>query len=151
MAAQASFLSQIPTDVDVNTASQLQNIIAASINEATGEAMIGIRSTDGTNSDIVLTENLTQAFLSLLRMISSGQVLRVIPYQAELTTQQAADLLNVSRPYFISLLENGKISYYKVGRHRRVRAEDVFQYETNRNELRESELSAIAEIDAELI
>ena len=60
----------------------------------------------------------------------------MIPVEAELTTQEAADMLNVSRPFLIKLLEKGDIPFTMVGRHRRVRAEDLFAYMTERDQAR---------------
>ena len=73
-----------------------------------------------------------------------------MPVNAELTTQQAADLLNVSRPYVIKLLEENAIPFSKTGRHRRVRAEDLFRYKAQRDRARSDALSAMAEEDARL-
>ena len=68
-----------------------------------------------------------------------------------MTTQQAADILNVSRPYFVGLLENGEIKYALVGRHRRIKAEDLFEYKTNRDSERASAMDKLAKMDADLI
>ena len=68
-----------------------------------------------------------------------------------LTTQQAADILNVSRTYFVGLLKKGDIEYALLGRHRRVKAEDLFEYKSTRDSERASALDKLAKMDAELI
>ncbi len=68
-----------------------------------------------------------------------------------LTTQQAADILNVSRPYFLGLLKKGDIEYALLGRHRRVKADDLFEYKSTRDSERASALDKLAKMDAELI
>jgi len=57
-----------------------------------------------------------------------GNAITVMPIYAELSTQETAELLNISRPHLVELLEQGKIPFRKVGIHRRVLAKDVFDY-----------------------
>lgn len=76
--------------------------------------------------------------------LAAGQGLSLIPENAELTTVQAADVLNVSRPYLIKLLEENAIPHRKVGKHRRIRMEDVMAYKTRIDRERESVLDQLA-------
>lgn len=75
----------------------------------------------------------------VLKGLSEGKPVQVVPIDMEVSTQVAADILNVSRPFLIKLLEDGKVPYSKVGRHRRIKFEDVVAYkkkmQVNRREL----------------
>ena len=89
--------------------------------------------------------------MEVLRHVSRGDAVTLVPVSQMLTTQQAADILNVSRPYLISLLEKGEMKFETVGRHRRINAEHLFEYKKKRDSERAAALAELAEIDSELI
>ncbi|GAA2721151.1 helix-turn-helix domain-containing protein [Actinocorallia aurantiaca] len=77
---------------------------------------------------LVLPRDVVTMLAYMLAQLAEGRGVTAMPSHAELTTRQAADILNVSRPYLIGLLEAGKIPYRLVGRHRRVLFEDLMAY-----------------------
>jgi excisionase family DNA binding protein len=77
---------------------------------------------------LVLPRAAVTLFAHVLGQLAEGRGVSVVPSQAELTTQQAADLINVSRPYLIGLLDDNKIPYRMVGRHRRITMSDLMAY-----------------------
>jgi excisionase family DNA binding protein len=89
--------------------------------------------------------------MELLRHVGRGDAVTLVPVSQMLTTQQAADILNVSRPFLISLLDREEMKFTLVGRHRRIKAEDLFAYKAARDGKRSSALSALARDDAEII
>ena len=88
-----------------------------------------LRAGDGEpDQPIELPAGAVELLAQVLEAMAAGQGVTLIPESAELTTVQAADVLNVSRPYLIKLLDRGAIPHRKVGRHRRIRMEDVMAY-----------------------
>jgi len=78
--------------------------------------------------EIVLPASAVRLLISLLSEMAAGNAVTLIPIHAELTTQQAADLLGVSRPFLIKQMQDGLIPFRKVGTHRRILFKDVMKY-----------------------
>ena len=108
--------------------------IAKESSEQLSRALAGKKKTDfrlsvgGSNEDIVLPAPAIQLLLEGLTELARGNEVKVLPVQSELTTQEAGELLNLSRQYIVRLLDEGKIPSHKVGTHRRVRLDDVLAY-----------------------
>jgi len=95
-----------------------------------------------------LPASASRLLYQLLTEMAQGNAVTVIPVHAELTTQEAADYLNVSRPFLVGLLEAGKIRHHKIGTHRRIKFSDLQAYcratETERQRMMD-ELAAQAQ------
>lgn len=87
-----------------------------------------VRAEGSRAAPVPLPESASDALTRTLELIAEGSGVAVIPVDSEVTTQQAADLLNVSRPYVVTLLERGEIPFRKVGTRRRIRLADVLAY-----------------------
>ncbi|MEH1966198.1 helix-turn-helix domain-containing protein [Nostoc sp.] len=104
----------------------------------------------GANGErINIPEPIYQVLLQVVHAMASGKAISIIPQQQELTTQQAAEFLNVSRPYLIKLLEQGEIPHIKVGSHRRVRFDDLMNYKQQRDVKRDQLLTELTQMSQE--
>ncbi|ARU21560.1 bacterioferritin-associated ferredoxin protein [Ralstonia solanacearum] len=82
--------------------------------------------------------------LEALTEIGQGNAVSIAPIHAELTTQEAASVLGISRPFLVQLLERGDIPFHKIGTHRRVRYQDAIDYKKRRDTERREALDALA-------
>ena len=104
-----------------------------------GSSTVSIRVGEET---VELPDDASRAVRSLLRDLATGVPVHVVPADAELTTQQAADLLGLSRTYVVRLIDQGSLPGHMAGSHRRLRASDVLAY----REHRASKLAALGEL-----
>lgn len=96
------------------------------------------------DTQIAIPSGMFRLIVDVLNAVSRGEALTLLPHEAELTTQEAADLLNVSRPYLVKLLDEGIIPSRKVGVYRRVRAQDIMQYKQTERQRQEGILDELA-------
>ncbi len=93
-----------------------------------GERVIQVRPASGKAVSVSVPREAFELFLEVLGTLATGNAATIVPVNAELTTQQAADILNVSRPHIVHLLDHGYIPHRKVGSHRRVKVADLLEY-----------------------
>lgn len=99
---------------------------------------------------VELPETVLRVLERVAEVLARGDAITVIPIGQELTTQQAADMLNVSRQYLVRLVEQGKIPFTKTGKHRRLRIEDVLEFKKGRDLGRKAALRKLTQMSQEL-
>jgi excisionase family DNA binding protein len=109
-----------------------------------------IRFESAPDEPVVLPAAAVRLLGALLTELAKGNAVTLMPHHAELTTQEAADLLNVSRPFLVGLLENGLLPHHKVGTHRRVRFTDLMTYKRRRDVESEAALRELAALSQEM-
>ncbi|WP_028962019.1 helix-turn-helix domain-containing protein [Sulfobacillus thermosulfidooxidans] len=100
--------------------------------------------------EVKLPASLVRVLMEAASQLAKGNSVAILHYEEELTTQQAADLLRVSRPYLIKLLEKGQIRYHYVGSHRRIRMGDLLDYKRNRDSLRKAHVNEMVRVSESL-
>lgn len=138
-----------PTADEAKVAGASGRALAAHLGDAGAGLRLEVRNGAGTE-ELVLPAPAARLLLDLLTELGQGNAVALDTVQPELTTQQAADLLNVSRPFLVGLLDDGRLPSRKVGTHRRVRREDVLAYKADIDAKRLRALAELAEQAQEL-
>src|SRR5260370_32292031 len=99
--------------------------------------------------EIILPKSIFHVLQRIVYHMMLGRAITIVPINKELTTQEAADILNVSRPYLVSLLEDGHIPFIKVGTHRRIRFSDLMAYKKQRDSNRTRGLAELTQMSQE--
>ncbi|WP_143393738.1 excisionase family DNA-binding protein [Fimbriiglobus ruber] len=137
-----------PTTSEAAAAKELSRTLAAHVGES-GD--LRLRMTDAAaGKDLVLSPPVTRLLLGILAEMGRGNAVALSPVQAELTSGEAADLLNASQPYVSKLLDEGIIPSRQVGTHRRVMLADVLAYKKELSAKRHVALEAMSALDQEL-
>jgi excisionase family DNA binding protein len=99
---------------------------------------------------IELPQSVAVALRELIDQMSRGAAVAIVPYHKELTTQEAADILNVSRQYLVRLLDRDEIPHHKVNRHRRIYFGDLMEYKRLRDARRRKGLKKLTQMSQEM-
>ncbi len=146
MASSEQRIPDLPSDEDVRLARETGRKIAAVIGQG-DTAQLCVHDGD---ERFVIPMGAMKILAEILNQMAQGNAFALMPVGYMLTTQQAADLLNVSRPYFVKLLEQGEIPFTKAGRHRRVKHEDLVAYMRKIDEESNEAMTALAKQAQEL-
>jgi len=139
-----------PGEVDAEVAERAARRIRDYLESHPDDDLIEALDEVGTADALVIPRPTAVLFVLILDALADGKGVQIVPKDMELTTQQAADLLNVSRPYLITLLESGKIPFRKVGRHRRVTFEALMEYKRHDDAKRRAAADDLTELSEEL-
>ena len=121
------FTPLTPTEQESRLARVSGRRLAAHLRERS-KVSIQVMEDDQSSETVEIPATAYRLLVDILSEMANGKALTLLPVNAELTTQQAADLLNVSRPYLVSLLEEKHLPFHKVGTHRRILFQDVMDY-----------------------
>jgi excisionase family DNA binding protein len=134
----------LPSAEDIALARESSRVLSTVLQTRAETQQIDIHDDKGAVRSVMLPTSALRLLLDVLTEIGQGNAVTLIPIHAELTTQEAADLLNVSRPFLVQLLEKGDMPFHKIGTHRRVRYQDVIAYKSRIDSERRKALEELA-------
>lgn len=144
----SNVIDRLDSKEDLELAKAAQRCIVSALDHsrAVNIAVVedGVERLDGAPL-LKLPPKVLRLFADLLGALAQGKAVAIMPKELDVTTQEAAMFLNVSRPYLVRLLDEGKIPYHKVGTHRRIRFEDVVQYKDDRRKRSQDALQELVD------
>ena len=140
----------LPLEKEVEAAVQGQRELASLLSTKFETQRIDIFDKEDKPHRLVLPTSALRLLVDILGELALGNAVKVVPVHAELTSQEAADLLNVSRPHLVKMLEEGAIPFTKTGRHRRVRFSDLMAFKQRRDEQSQEAMEALVQQAQEL-
>ena len=146
--SQPTTVAILPSEAAAALAKETGRVLASRLRD---DDLMRLLIFDGPSTETVrLPAAAVRLLVRILEEMARGNAVTVIPVQAELTTQEAADMLNISRPSLIQLLDQTKIEYRRVGTHRRVRFDALMKYKRQAETARRAVLAELAAYDQEL-
>jgi excisionase family DNA binding protein len=122
----------LPDSKESELAQRGQQALAAYLSTRLETQRIAIVGEDDETHTIELPISAMKMLVEILGELAAGNAVQIVPVHAELTTQEAANILNVSRPHLVKLLEEGHLPFHKIGRHRRILFSDLMTYRNKR-------------------
>ena len=107
------------------------------------DGVLPLKDADG--EDVFLSQSLCNLLTDVLSHVARGDMVTIVSTGALLSTQQAADMLNVSRPFISKLIQTGELKHIKVGTHRRIELTELMRYKSERDNQRSSALDALTQ------
>lgn len=139
-----------PLESEVEAAVQGQRELASLLSTKFETQRIDIFDKEDKAHSLVLPTSALRLLVDILGELAIGNAVKVVPVHAELTSQEAADLLNVSRPHLVKMLEEGAIPFTKTGRHRRIRFSDLMVFKQRRDAESQEAMEALVRQAQEL-
>jgi len=148
MSPTAVLSPEIPSEAEAILAKETKDILAPRLGTLSTFDLKAVNF--AAERTVKIPASAARLLVQILDEMSRGNAVKIVPVHTELTTQEAADLLNVSRPTLIQLLEEGKIPYRKVGTHRRVRTDKLIAYKRQLEADRKKALAELVAYDQEI-
>ena len=146
LSTHQSSRTAVPTEEDATLAKKSSQTLASYVRDNHAYRNIKVVEDNAISETVTIPAAAFYLLVDILTQMAKGNAVTLIAVQAELTTQEAADILNVSRPYLVGLLESGEMPYRKVGTRRRVRYQDLLNYKNQIDTLR---MQALDELTAQ--
>ncbi len=146
LSAKQNVKQIVSTSEDVTIAKISSQILASYLQKNFSHATFKLLLDETDGNVITIPATALNLLVEILTQIANGNTVSIVTAKKELSTQEAADILQVSRPYLVDLLESGEIPYRKVGTRRRVLTEDVINY---KNRIDASRMQTLAELSAQ--
>jgi excisionase family DNA binding protein len=141
-------LAYIPSENDTELSKESSRILATYLSPNVHQ--IKIVEPSGQEHEAIIPSAAYRLLVDVLNQMAQGNSVSLVPIHAELTTQEAADLLNVSRPFLIKKIDAGELPHHKVGKHRRINFNDLMVYKEQVDRAASAALDEIVAISEEL-
>lgn len=139
-----------PSSLERGEQEELRQAAGVFKRRMTAHAAARLQFLDDESDVVTVPREVADLIAEILAQLAAGRVVAAYPMHAELTSQQAADFLNVSRPHLVKLVDEGVIPYHKVGTHRRIYFKDVLAYRARQEEGSRAALDELSRISEEI-